>query len=168
MFRRGSFTSPAVKVMLFQASDGKQRTDLRHANGDQHPKRAARGRDVARNDRSDLIGDTPRRPKFVKFALSASALRPTNMPSTISASSAKVFADVKMFWIELAELQAARVHKGQQRDHQDRDQLLRRKADRVVRERIIGGMIHCVGDTHGTNTPRNRANPTATAAIVPV
>ena len=33
---------------------------------------------------------------------------------------------------------------------------------------MIGGMIHWVGEIIDVNTPRKRANATATAAIVPV
>jgi len=33
---------------------------------------------------------------------------------------------------------------------------------------LVGGTIHSVGEIHGTSTPRKRAKPTATAAIVPV
>src|SRR5262249_13888055 len=61
------------------------------------------------NGRSDVIGETAAGvQKFAKLTLSASALRPTKIPSTTSAKSDSVFADVKTFWINLP-IETARV-----------------------------------------------------------
>src|SRR6266513_1872531 len=98
MFRRGSLTSPAVNVMLFQASAENSDPTCATHTAINIPSAPPVADTVAINDRSDLIGDTlPGVQKFVKFALSASALRPTKIPSAISASSDNVFAEVNTF-----------------------------------------------------------------------
>ena len=76
---------------------------------------------------------------------------------------------MNVFWIGLPGPQAPRVH-GRQDDDQDQgDELLRREADRVAvpkRDRLDEVVRR--PRPPATKTPRNLANATATAAIVPV
>ena len=103
MLRFGFFTSPAVKVMLFQASEEKSEPTCatqKATSSPNAPAVAAIGaamREV-RLDRRDVVRASRGR---VKLAAMAAALRPTRMPSTIRASSDSVLAEVKMFWISL-------------------------------------------------------------------
>src|SRR6187455_1410446 len=96
--RRGFFTSPAVKVMLFQASDEKSEPTCPTQTAINIPNAPPVAETVATKDRSDLIGETFTGPqKLVKLMLSASALRPIMSPRRIKAKSARVFAEVKTF-----------------------------------------------------------------------
>src|SRR5437667_10738100 len=97
-FRRGSLTSPAVNVTLFQASAENSEPTCATQTAISIPSAPPVADTDATNERSDLIGDTtPGVHKFVKLAASASALRPINTPRTIRASRNSVFADVKPF-----------------------------------------------------------------------
>ena len=101
-FRRGSLTSPAVNVTLFHASDENSEPTCATQTAINIPIAPPVAETVATNDRSDLIGETtPGVHRCVKFAVSASALRPMKMPRAINASSDNVFADVKIFWMSL-------------------------------------------------------------------
>src|SRR5436189_5935525 len=97
-FRRGSLTSAAVNVTLFQASaENREPTCATHTAINSPIAPPAADTD-ATNERSDLIGDTrPGVHKCVKLLLMASALRPTNRPRAISASRDSVLAEVDTF-----------------------------------------------------------------------
>src|SRR4029434_6235607 len=98
--RRGFLTSPAVNVMLFQASAEKSEPTCATQTAINSPSAPPVADTDATNDRSDLIGDTtPSVQKFVKLALSASPLRPINRPRAISARRDSVFAEVNTFWM---------------------------------------------------------------------
>src|SRR5438477_7288262 len=102
MFRRGSFTSPAVKVMLFHASAENKEPTCATQKAMNRPKAPALAATLEIHGKSGLIGTTPRGvQKSPKLALIASALRPNSKPTMISAISDKVLAEVKMFWIHL-------------------------------------------------------------------
>src|SRR6185436_19646330 len=102
MLRLGSFTSPAVKVMLFQASEENSDPTCATHNATSRPSAPAA---------AVRLGSPPTSGEIVagltgvhiaeKLAAIASALLPTRMPSTMSAASDKVFAEVKTFWISL-------------------------------------------------------------------
>ena len=96
--RLGSRTSPAVKVMLFQASEENSEPTWATQIATSRPKAPPAAVTGEMNDKSGLISVTPRGvQKSPKFALSASELRPMRTPMTISAASDSVLADVKMF-----------------------------------------------------------------------
>src|SRR6266576_5557431 len=98
MLRRGSRTSPAVNVILFQASAENSDPTCATHTAINIPSAPPVADTVEMNDRSELMGGTvPGDQKFVKFALSASALRPTKMPNAIRAASDNVFAEVNTF-----------------------------------------------------------------------
>src|SRR5438309_4379419 len=98
MFRRGSFTSPAVNVMLFHASDEKREPTCETQKAINNPKTPLAAVTSARDDKSGLIVPVGWGvQKLLKFAFITSALRPMNNPMKINASSDNVFADVNMF-----------------------------------------------------------------------
>ena len=74
------------------------------------------------------------------------------MPRTISAISASVLAEVKIFWIYLPQLQSARIRGGQKRDQQNGEELLPGQA-----QRILGG------EAHRRDDPGRRAKSPARA-----
>ena len=172
MFRRGSRTSPAVNVMLFHASEENSEPTWPTQTAINIPSAPPAAETAPTNGRSDVTGETAVGvQKFVKLACSASALRPTkmpSMPSAINAMSDNVFAEVKTFWISLPSSNP-RVFTNVRR-------VIIKIATSCWVERLtayrcesmIGETIHCVGETKSVSTPRNRANATATAAIVPV
>ncbi len=90
------------------------------------------------------------------------------MPTTTSPISARVFAEVKIFWMYLPQFRP-RVFAAVRN-------AISRMAKNCCQERLtayfseipIGATIQARGETAGTSTPRNRAKATATAAIVPV
>ena len=91
-FRRGFITSPAVKVMLFQASAEKRE----FVCATQMPTKSPKA--VAAVKLCPTSCKLPRRlQKSLKFAAPAPDLTPTMMPSRMSAMSAPVFAVVKTF-----------------------------------------------------------------------
>ena len=101
-FRRGSLTSPAVNVTLFQASAENREPTCATHTAISSPIAPPVADTDATNDRSDLIGDTPIGVhKCVKLVLIASALRPMNRPRAISASKDSVLAEVNTFWMSL-------------------------------------------------------------------
>src|SRR5438034_11586127 len=102
MLRRGSFTSPAVKVMLFQASAEKSEPTCATQKATKRPNAPALAATLDTQDRFGLMGTTPRGVQTsLKLALMASALRPTSNPIRIKAISESVLAEVKVFWIHL-------------------------------------------------------------------
>src|SRR5207247_1073759 len=87
MFRRGSFTSPAVKVMLFQASAEKSELVCATQMPTNRPKA------VAAVSPAPTSCKPPRKvQKSLKFSAPAPDFTPTIMPSKMSAMSAPVLA----------------------------------------------------------------------------
>src|SRR5262249_45728427 len=97
MFLRGSRTSPAVKVMLFQASAENSEPTCPTQIAINIPSAPPVAETTPTNGRSDVIGETAAGVQnYARVTLSA-----TKIPSTTSAKSDSVFADVKTFWINL-------------------------------------------------------------------
>ena len=99
MLRRGFFTSPAVKVMLFQASAEKRELVCATQMPTKRPNAVTAVRP----------GPTSCKPprnvqKSRKFSAPAPDRIPTMMPRRINAMSAPVFAVVKTFWTSLPRL----------------------------------------------------------------
>jgi hypothetical protein len=96
MFRFGSRTSPAVKVMLFQASAEKSELVCATQMATNRP------RPVAAVRPPPTPCSAPRGVhRLEKLALTASAFQPMRTPSTMSAISAPVLANVKTFCTSL-------------------------------------------------------------------
>src|SRR5213078_2239421 len=89
--RRGFLTSPAVNVMLFQASAENSEPTCPTQIAINIPSAPAVAETAPTNGRSDVIGEAALGvQKFAKLTCSASALRPTKIPSTTSAKSDSV------------------------------------------------------------------------------
>src|SRR2546430_15910623 len=95
MVRLGSRTSPAVKVILFQASEENSDPTWAAQMATSRPKAPPAAVTGEMNDKSGLISVTPRGvQKSPKLALNASALPPMKTQITINAASDSVLADV--------------------------------------------------------------------------
>jgi len=95
MLRRGSLTSPAVKVTLFHASDEKSDPVCATASAMNSPNALVATTPGA-------TGSTPRAvQKCPRFAATASAFQPRNRPMAMSATTPAVFAVVNRFWMIL-------------------------------------------------------------------
>ena len=93
--RRGFFTSPAVNVMLFQASDENSEPVWATHTATNSPK-------AVTAVRPGTISTWPRGvQRSPKLAETAPAFHPATRPMTTSAASAPVFAVVKTFWTNL-------------------------------------------------------------------
>src|SRR6266850_5113064 len=93
ILRRGFFTSPAVNVMLFQASEENREPTCETQKATNKPKAPAVAATDGTKEKSGLIGSTPRGvQKSVKFALIASAWRPRSNPIRMSAMRESVLA----------------------------------------------------------------------------
>src|ERR1017187_5280114 len=102
MLRRGCFPSPAVKVMLFQASEEKREPTWATQKAMNRPNAPPAAETVEMKDKSGLIGVTPRGVhRSLKLALTTSALRAKTRPMRMSATRERVLADVNMFWMSL-------------------------------------------------------------------
>src|ERR1039457_6141281 len=100
MLRRGFFTSPAVKVMLFQASEENREPTCPTQNATNKPIAPPVAASVGRKDISGLIGETPCGvQRLEKLARTASALRPRNKPMMSRVSRESILAEVKTFWM---------------------------------------------------------------------
>src|SRR5438552_7699101 len=93
MFRRGSFTSPAVNVMLFHASAEKSDPVCDTQIATNRP-------NAVTADRPGTISTAPRTAHGLpKLSETAVWFQPRRTPTTISPSSAPVFAVVNTFWM---------------------------------------------------------------------
>src|SRR3954467_72701 len=96
--RFGFFTSPAVKVMLFQASEENREPTCATQNATNKPNNPPLAAIAEINETSGLIISTPRGvQKSVKLALIASACRPTVNPIKMRTTRDNVLAEVKIF-----------------------------------------------------------------------
>src|SRR5512138_2037880 len=96
--RRGFLTSPAVNVMLFQASEENNEPTCATQNATNKPNTPAVAARVGRNDRSGCTFMTPcGLQRFEKLALMTWGLRPIKNPMRTSATRESVLAEVKTF-----------------------------------------------------------------------
>ena len=131
MLRRGFFTSPAVKVMLFHASAENSEPTCTTA------RITSTFTSTMGPPMPTCTGCSELQPAFFqnslqpapKFAFQAVALRPTVKPSSTSAASDSALAEVKMFWISAPKLDAEDIHDGQQNDDDDAGEVGRVDAD---------------------------------------
>src|SRR5947208_3376398 len=97
-FLFGFFTSPAVKVMLFQASEENREPTCATQNATNKPNRPPLAAIADIKETSGLIISTPRGvQRSVKLDLIASACRPTVKPIRMRTTSDNVLAEVKIF-----------------------------------------------------------------------
>src|SRR5579883_425576 len=98
----------------------------------------------------------------------AAALRPRNTPKTTSPSNARVFAEVKMFWMYLPQFNPRVLAIVKKTISTIAKNCCQERLKAYFAETLTGAIIHAVGEIEGTSTPKNRAKATATAAMVPV
>ncbi len=95
MFRRGSFTSPAVKVMLFQASAENSEPVCEMHTATNRP-------NVVIAVNPGTMSSVPRTVhRLPKLSATAARFQPSATPTRIRPISAPVFASKKMFWMIL-------------------------------------------------------------------
>ena len=93
MLRRGSFTSPAVKVMLFQASAEKSEPVCETQMATNRP-------NAVIADSPGTMSTAPRGvQRLPKLSATAVWFQPSSRPTRISPTSAPVLAVVKTFWM---------------------------------------------------------------------
>src|SRR5437868_2386918 len=96
--RRGFFTSPAMKVTLFHASDEKSDPTWATQNAMNNPKAPSAAVTVGMKERYGWIGETPCGvQRLEKLVLMTAAFRPITSPITINRISESVLAEVKIF-----------------------------------------------------------------------
>jgi hypothetical protein len=126
MFRFGSRTSPAVKVMLFQAS-AENRVGLRHADGDEQAEPGGRGEPVA-----DLLQRPARGPEVGEVGADRVGVPADQDAEHDERDERTGLGGGEDVLHQLAELEPARVHEGEERDHEHGDQLRGRQRDGVL------------------------------------
>ena len=89
-----------------------------------------------------------------KFACTAAALRPQNMPSTIRPATASVFAEVKTFWMILPRLSPRVLTQVSNTINTTPTSCWRDKLIAYFSERRSGATIQDVGEIEGASTPR--------------
>src|SRR6185295_16031600 len=100
MLRFGSFTSPAVNVMLFQASAENSEPTWATQKATSSPSAPAPAERAGTQEKPGRISAAPTRVHIdEKLAEIAAALRPKKIPRKIRAMRAKVLVKVKRFWM---------------------------------------------------------------------
>src|SRR6266404_2520998 len=167
--RRGFFTSPAVKVMLFQASDEKSEPTWATQKAMNNPNAPPVAATVGIKDKSGLMGETPVGVhRSEKLAFRASAFRPTKKPTKMSATKESVFAEVKTFWMSFPIWSPRVLMKVSNTMITIATNCCVERLTAYLSDKLMGGMSQDVGETPGASTPRYREKATATAAMVPV
>jgi hypothetical protein len=162
MFRFGSFTSPAVNVMLFHASEENSDPVWLTHNATKRPKALAADTPGAMG--SKLRGAQ----KSPKFAATVSAFQPSSRARAISPTSAPVLAVVNTFCtIFPYSRPRVFVHVRSAMRPMPASCAVDSEMAYPV-ETCTGGIRYRSSATHGNRTPLKRANATATAAMVPL
>src|SRR5947207_9395319 len=171
--RFGFLTSAAVKPMLFQASAENREPTWATQNATHNPnaplaavtvgtklfKKFAPGSSVCGLRMVQM---------WLKFSLIAPAFFPTKIPRRISPTKDSVFALVKIFCISLPSRTPSVFRNVRKRIIKIPTSCCTERIRAYFDEREMGWTSQAVGETDGKRTPRYLANPTATAAIVPV
>src|SRR6202030_133573 len=171
--RLGFFTSAAVNPMLFQASAENSDPTCATPNATNNPNAPLAavifGTKPRRKSAPGSIGSAPRTAqKCEKLSLMAAALRPTNTQRKINPSSESVLALVKIFWIIFPSCTPSVFRNVKKMIISTATSCCTDKLMAYFDDNAIGCTTHVCGEIAGANTPRYRANPIATAAIVPV
>ena len=104
MLRLGSFTSPAMKVIVSHATEENSDPTWAMQTATRSPMPVA-AVTTGRNAKSGRMSTAPCGvQQSAKLACSAATLRPRKNPITISASSESIFAEVKTSWMILPSL----------------------------------------------------------------
>src|SRR6266850_309207 len=155
MLRLGSFTSPAVKVMLFQASAENSDPTWATQNATMRPKNPLAADTAGRNEKSGVIVATSRGAKGeAKFSAMTAAFLPTKRPMTIRSRSDSVLADVKTFWIILPSLRPRVLMKVRRAIIKTPTSCWVDRLRAYPEEMSTGPTIQFVGEIQGTRTPR--------------
>src|SRR4051794_30714678 len=158
MLRFGFLTSPAVKVMLFQASEENSDPTWETQKAMNRPKApmvAVTGDAKEKSGRMVVTSRGVHRSE--KLAAIAPALRPTKMPSTISAISDSVFAEVKVFWMILPSLMPRVLSQVRKTSSRMATTCCIERLIAYLLEMSIGLTIQSSAEMWGTSTPRYRA-----------
>src|SRR3984957_7630779 len=171
--RLGFFTSAAVNPMLFQASAENSDPTCATPNAINNPNAPLAavmvGTKPRRKSAPGSIGSAPRMDqKCEKLSLTAAALRPTNTQSTISPSRERVFALVNIFCMILPSCTPRVFRNVKKMIISTAPSCCTDKLMAYFEDSVSGCTTHACGEIAGASTPRYRANPMATAAIVPV
>src|SRR6266581_2631085 len=155
MLRRGSFTSPAVNVMLFQASAENRDPTWATENATMRPNRPPAADTAGMNEKSGVIVAASRGVKVeVKLPAMTSAFRPTMTPRTMRRASDSVLAEVKTFWINLPSFRPRVLMKVRRAIISMPINCWVDRLKAYPEEISIGLMIQLVGEIHGIRTPR--------------
>src|SRR5439155_2169469 len=155
MFRRGSLTSPAVNVMLFQASAENSEPTCATENATIRPSSPPAADTTGMKEKSGTIVAAARGAKAeAKLAATTSAFLPMRTPTTMSRASDSVFAEVKMFWMIFPILRPRVLIQVKSAIIRTPTSCWRDRLIAYPEEMSIGGTIHEVGETQGTSTPR--------------
>src|SRR5579862_8051441 len=96
--RRGFFTSPAMKVTLFHASEEKSEPTCATQKATNIPRTPSVANTVGIEEKYGCTGETACGvQRLEKLALMTAALRPMKNPMRMSATSERVLAEVKVF-----------------------------------------------------------------------
>src|SRR5213594_3360684 len=146
MLRRGSFTSPAVNVMLFQAST---------ENATMRPKNPLAAETAGRNEKSGVMVAGSRGVKgAAKLRAMTSAFRPTRTPRTMRSRSERVLAEVKTFWIILPSFRPRVLMNVRREIIRTPTSCWVERLRAYPEDRLNGLPIQLVGEIQGTRTPR--------------
>jgi len=113
MLRFGSLTSPAVKVMLFQASAETANLFALRRYRTNNPNAVCR-----RQASTKVVKRARTLPQAAKVRGRAPEREPINKPRTMSPNSAASFVVVKVFCTNLPSFKPPRVHKREQNDQE--------------------------------------------------
>ena len=162
--RRGSFTSPAVNVMLFQRVGREERSGLRHAQRDEQAERR-HGRQAWRDRRSGRAASRSRR----SWRDAPRAFQPSNRPAAISAIERARLRDGEDVLDDLAvPMPRVFVHV-RSAISRTADQLRRRQRQRVAGRQVDRrDQVVVLGDPTARARRGSARTPPPTAAIVPV
>jgi hypothetical protein len=158
-FRFGSTTSPAVNVMLFQASAAKSEPTI------EAPRAPSSARPASGSTEVTTPAETCvqlARQKSLKLAAMACALRPSASPSVMRPSTATVLVSVKTFWITRPPWRPRRL------TAVSRTMLAMATTRPAVTWKSPASNSTTFSPSAGTSTAVNLAKAMATAAMVPV
>src|SRR5207253_2849920 len=150
LLRRGSCTSPAVNVILFQASAENKEPTCATQKAINRPRAPVAALRAGRKDRSGLtVTVFCGVQKLEKLAWMTSAFRPINKPIRIRASKDSVLAEVKMFWMSLPTCRPRVLIKVSRTTRSMATNCWTERLMASVEERLMGAMIQEVGENAG-------------------
>src|SRR5207253_9137688 len=150
ILRRGSFTSPAVKVILFQASAENKEPTCATQKAINRPRAPVAALATGKKAKSGLMSVAACGvQRFAKLAWMTSAFRPINKPIRIRASKESVLAEVKMYWMSLPSCKPRVLTKVSRTTRRMPTNCWTERLMASVEERLMGAMIQEVGENAG-------------------